>query len=89
MGIGAMVILVSCSNPSSDRLPECPFKIGDTVTREGVGAVVPERGEGVSGYGDSASASASIQVDTSRDGVVTINTAKNGVSASPEVCQLP
>jgi hypothetical protein len=89
VGIGATAILASCSSPRSDSLPKCPFKVGDTVVRGNVGAVVPDRGKGVSGDGDDPKAAMSIQIETSGSGVVTIQAAKNGVKASPEVCQLP
>ncbi len=91
MAVGATAILISCSSygSGSDPLPACPFKIGDTVRRGTVGAVVPVRGESVSGHGDGPSSSPSIEITTSADGVVTISAAQNGVGASPEVCQLP
>ena len=91
VAVGATAILISCSSYGSGSrpLPACSFKVGDSVRRGTVGAIVPVRGESVNGFADGPSSSSSIEITTSNDGVVTISTAQNGVSASPEVCQLP
>lgn len=89
------VLLAACSSsstpPSHDALPTCTFNIGGTVQPAGsVGARVPEPGGLVSGYGDKASGGgSSIQIDTSKDGVVTITISKNGVDSPAKVCQSP
>jgi hypothetical protein len=64
------------------RLPTCPFDVGDTVDRGGIGAAVPPRGEGVAGFLDGPSESYEIQIETSLDGVVTI-------TPGEETCRLP
>jgi hypothetical protein len=98
IGVVATLMAVSCSSyadmlrpPIAGRdVPTCSFDVGDTVTRGGVGAVVPERGSGVSGFADKVNGrSSSIEIDVAPDGVVTITWSKNGVESAPKSCVLP
>jgi hypothetical protein len=92
------VLLATGSCSSSERQlplprptgPTCMFKIGDILTRGGNAAVeVPDLGKGVIGAGDAADgSSATLDVSTSLDGVVTIRFSKNGVPAPVETCVL-
>jgi hypothetical protein len=70
-------------------LPVCPFGIGDSVIRGSGGAVVPERGKGVSGSFDGATSSGSIAIETSVDGIVTIKSSSTDHPETVEVCRLP
>ena len=94
-GLLLALLLAACSSsstpPSHVALPTCTFNIGDTVQPSGsVGARVPELSGSVSGNADKATGGgSSIQIETSKDGVVTITSSKNGVDAPPKVCQLP
>jgi dipeptidyl aminopeptidase/acylaminoacyl peptidase len=63
-------------------LPVCPFGVGDTIRRGGVGAAVPPPGRGVVGTADGIAKSSTIQIETSLDGVVTIEPGN-------ERCRLP
>jgi hypothetical protein len=69
-------------------LPVCPFGIGDSVTRAGGGATVPERGQAVGGNFDGVNQSGSIQIETGLDGVVTIKSKVTGQAELVEICQL-
>jgi hypothetical protein len=98
IGVVATVMAVSCSSyadmmrpPRAGRdVPTCSFDVGDTVRRGGVGAVVPERGSGVSGFADKLNGrSSSIEIDVALDGVVRITWSKNGVESAPKSCVLP
>jgi hypothetical protein len=57
-------------SPSS--LPVCDFNVGDTLTFGSVGAVVPPPGQGVTGVADGTHGGSSITIETSADGVVTV-----------------
>jgi hypothetical protein len=91
MAIGATTALVSCASYGSGprNLPSCSFNVGDSVTRGGIGAIVPAEGQAVSGIADGPKSSASIEITTSQDGVVTISSTKNAGRERREVCQLP
>ena len=81
----------SPTSPSQPALSTCSFNIGDSVQPPGsMGAHVPELGESVSGFGDKVNGGgSSISIETSKGGVVTITTSKNGSSPSVKTCELP
>lgn len=72
-----------------DATPTCAFGVGDTITRGGIGAVVPAPGNGVSGDADGPNSASSLSIQVDGDGVVTIEATTNGVESPPEVCRLP
>jgi hypothetical protein len=80
----------SAVSPSrSDTLAVCDFDVGDSVFRNEVGAAVPPRGQGVVGNGDDVYRFASIQIETSEDGIVTITSEATGQAETVERCALP
>jgi len=87
-----IVLTVACSSGTKvsppSGLPACLFEIGDTVIRGEIGAEVPPLGESVTGDADSPEGSSSISITTSKNGVVTINSTKDGVEAPEERCAL-
>ncbi len=93
----AALASVSCSSYADLLRPPapepgmstCSFGVGDTVKRGGVGAVVPEPGSGVAGVADKVNGSASIEIEVSLDGVVTITSSRNGIRSAPTSCVLP
>jgi hypothetical protein len=56
-----------------DSLPTCTFEIGDTISVDGAGAVVPGLGEGVAMIGDGPSSSSELFITTSPGGVVWVS----------------
>jgi hypothetical protein len=89
LAVAVCLVLGGCRGQASrSGHPGC-LKIGDTIQRGEIGAAVPPRGQGVNAYGDGATSSASMDISTSQDGVVTITVAKDRVSTEPEVCVLP
>ena len=91
----------SCSSaPSGSPSPKirstlavCPFKVGDTYSKYGGGAAIPEPGLGVIGFGDGTDGGTTFQAETSKDGMVVI-TARSTRGGTPRPdfflrCQLP
>lgn len=91
--LAMLALLVSTAACSEDErptsLPKCAFDVGDTVSRGGMGAVVPPRGQSVSGHADGVSSSSEITIETGADGVVTITGSRDGEPIPRETCILP
>jgi hypothetical protein len=73
------------------KLPICTFKVGDTIRRDGVGAVVPDLGKAVNANADFVNSGfAELTISTTNGGIVTVHSSSSSDSspAPDERCQL-
>jgi hypothetical protein len=93
LAVSALLLVPAASASAavraSDSTPTCSFNVGDTISRGGVGAVVPARGNGVGANADGpTNSSSSLDITVTPNGVVSINAATDGVDAPPQICVL-